>query len=455
MKKIAVFIFSLFILVFSYAENVQKYTLSNGIEVYIRDNQINEIDAMQIFLVGGVAYYPKELSGIEDVTFDMMLYGSKNYTYEQFKDTLYDLCSSGGSSAAHYTGKLYLVSIRENLLKTMDVFLDGFLEPRFEKKYFDLIMQNNAQHIQSMLNDPVSLGFYEADKVFFEGLAGETSSTVTPESFGNISLELVKKHHKTLMDAKRIKIAAVTGMDKDEFLAALEKKLGSIPSVSDEIKMPPVEKPKVAGAPIKLVHESAAGAGYIMRFYNAAPLIADDFYAEALAETIFSSNMYNVIRSKYGACYTPYCTNNGGMSNIGYELIYKCTDYENIIAAMKEARELMAKNKIITGLDKKGNYIFSTIEAELESYKNQYITASYSSQQKTSSLAARMVSGIVLYDNPEALDNTIEKIRAVKPADIKKAFEKYVLSDEERWVSVTGQNDLSRIALPGEESTTP
>ena len=451
MKKIAVFIFSLFILFFSYAENVQKYTLSNGIEVYIRDNQINEIDAMQIFLVGGVAYYPKELSGIEDVTFDMMLYGSKNYTYEQFKDILYDLCSSGGSSAAHYTGKLYMVSIRENFLKTMDVFLDGFLEPRFEKKYFDLIMQNNAQHIQSMLNDPVNLGFYEADKVFFEGLVGETSSTVTPESFDNISLELVKKHHKTLMDAKRIKIAAVTGMDKDEFLAALEKKLGSIPSVSDEIKMPPTEKPKVAGAPIKLVHESAAGAGYIMRFYNAAPLTADDFYAEALAETIFSSNMYNVIRSKYGACYTPYCTNNGGMSNIGYELIYKCTDYENIIAAMKEARELMAKNKIITGLDKKGNYIFSTIEAELESYKNQYITASYSSQQKTASLAARMVSGIVLYDNPEAFDNTIEKIRAVKPADIKTAFEKYVLSDEERWVSVTGQIDKSRIILPGEE----
>ena len=171
----------------------------------------------------------------------MMLYGSKNYTYEQFKDILYDLCSSGGSSAAHYTGKLYMVSIRENFLKTMDVFLDGFLEPRFEKKYFDLIMQNNAQHIQSMLNDPVNLGFYEADKVFFEGLVGETSSTVTPESFDNISLELVKKHHKTLMDAKRIKIAAVTGMDKDEFLAALEQKLGSIPSVSDEIKMPPTE----------------------------------------------------------------------------------------------------------------------------------------------------------------------------------------------------------------------
>ena len=71
MKKIAVFIFSLFILFFSYAENVQKYTLSNGIEVYIRDNQINEIDAMQIFLVGGVAYYPKELSGIEDFTFEI------------------------------------------------------------------------------------------------------------------------------------------------------------------------------------------------------------------------------------------------------------------------------------------------------------------------------------------------------------------------------------------------
>ena len=62
-----------------------------------------------------------------------------------------------------------------------------------------------------------------------------------------------------------------------------------------------------------------------------------------------------------------------------------------------------------------------------------------------------MVSGIVLYNDPEALDNTIDKIRAVKPADIKKAFEKYVLADEERWVSVTGQNDLSKIALPGEE----
>lgn len=449
-KKISLFIFSLFILFFSFAENVEKYTLSNGIEVYLRDNQINEIDAMQIFLMGGTAYYPKEMSGIEDLTFDMMLYGSKNYTYEEFKNTLYDLCSSGGSSSSYYAGKLYMVSVRENFLKTIDVFLDGFLYPRFEEKYFDLLMQNNLQRIQSILNDPLQLGFYEADKALSDGLAAATSNSVTPDSFGNMNLELVKKHHKSLMDAKRIKIVAVTGMNKDEFIGALEKKLGSIPVISSEIKMPPMEKLNIQGEPIKLIHESAAGAGYIARIYSAAPSTAEDYYAETIAETIFSSNMHNVIRTKYGACYTPYCTNNGDITNAGYELIYKCTDYENIISAMKEARDLMAKNKIIIGLKPNGNYIFSSIEAELESYKNQYITGSYSSQQRTSSLAARMAAGIIFYNDPEALDNTINRIRAVTPEDIKAAFSKYVLAEEERWLSITGKDDTDRIILPGE-----
>lgn len=457
-KLTALAIFSLFALLVAFAETaktlpvkaVQKYALSNGIEVYIRDNQINEIDALQIVVMGGAAYYPKELSGVEDLTFDMMLYGSKNYTYEQFKDTLYDLCSTGGSRASYYAGRLYLTSVRENFLKTIDVFLDGFLQPRFEQKYFDLLMQNNAQRLQEMLNDPIELGFYEADKVLSEGLNAATSSTVTPESFGNMNVELVKKHHKSLMDARRIKIVAVTGMNKDELLGALEKKLGAIPCVSAEIKMPPVEKFNIKGEPLKLVHESAAGAGYIARIYPAASSISDEYYAEAIAEAIFSSNMHNVIRTKYGACYTPYCSNNGGINNIGYEIINKCTDYENIIPAMQEARDLMAKNKIITGLDKKGKYIFSTIEAELESYKNQFITGYYSSQQRTSNLASRMVSGLILYGDPEALDNTIDEIRAVTSADIKAVFEKYVLSDEERWLSVTGPDDKDRVTLPGE-----
>ena len=62
-KLTALFIFSLFALFVAFAETektlpvnaVQKYTLSNGIEVYLRDNQINEIDALQIFVMGGTA----------------------------------------------------------------------------------------------------------------------------------------------------------------------------------------------------------------------------------------------------------------------------------------------------------------------------------------------------------------------------------------------------------------
>lgn len=464
MKKIiALVLFSAFLFSAAFCqqnENQQASAfLANGVPVYYKQNTTNAIDVVRVNISGGIFYYSPELAGIENATLSMCLKGSKTMNYQTLQQFCYQTSSSFGNGSGDLNGHLRIVSISKNLSDSIKVLADCFLNPGFDKGEYEKMMTEYLQSIQATLNDPMSLLTYQLQNIINAGHVSQTSVAVTPESIENITLENIKAFHKTLLDSRRLSIFAYTSMPLDQLVEELNQNLGTVKAQTSPLKTGEITPVTVNFPPLVLTHPSAANAGYVLRTY-AAPSIKDkDYWAFQLANAIYSKIMFNVIRTKHGVCYTPQAGDFGELANVGVELLYSCTNYEDCVAAMAEARNLMAQGKFITGIKANGDYKFSTIEKQLAAFKYSAINSIYGSQQTSASVVNRMAAGLFYYNDISAFSRQEDWIMSVTAKDIQRVFAKYVLAEQDFWAAAVGPGEEMRLPfyqneefeeLPGE-----
>ncbi len=458
MKKIIAFAFlCAFLLSAAFCqqeENQQASAfLANGIPVYYRQNTTNAIDVVRVDIKGGIFNYSPEFSGIENATLTMCLNGSKTISYQELQQFCYRTSSSFSSGAGDLGCHLSIVSINKNLGESLQILADCFLNPSFDKGEYDKMMTEYVQGLQSMMNDPVSLLVYQSRKILTEGHVSKTSASVTPDSIENITLENIKNYHKTLLDSRRLCIFAYTSMPLDELVNQLNGNFGTVQALTTELKTGDIPPLTVDCPPLVINHPSASNSGYVVRFFAAPSAKDSDYWAFQLAQAMYSKIMYNVIRTKHGVCYTPQADDYGALANIGFELLYSCTNYEDSTEAMAEARNLMAQGKYITGIKPNGDYKFSSIEKQLPSFKYSAINSVYGSQQTSASVVNRMSSGLLLFNDVNALNQQENWIMSVTAKDIQRVFAKYVLAEQDFWTAAVGPGEEQRLPFYQPEET--
>ena len=109
--------------------------------------------------------------------------------------------------------------------------------------------------------------------------------------------------------------------------------------------------------------------------------------------------MFNVVREKYGACYSPSSSVIGSKAPVGTEILVNVSDKKNFASYMKEARTLMAQGKVIEDVSPDGTYVFASGAEKLDSYKNSYITSTYASSASSGGMAERMVYNLFQFND--------------------------------------------------------
>jgi len=440
MKKITGLVIFLLLAagVFASESKVQELKLKNGIPVYYMENENSKIDAVTINVEGGVFTFTPEYSGLESMVFNMMTRGSKDYSYEYLQSYFYQTGSSISSSTDKRYSNLTLVSIDDYLDSGLSLLADGFMNPTFNKSEYDKLYTETQQSVQQILSDPQSIGYYYANKVIYENHPYETSISAVPESIENLTLENIKKHHKTLLDSRRIKVFAVVNKDSNTLIEELNKTLGKIPAMNTvlpETKALPVN---VKHEPLVMAHDSATGTGYIFRCFTAPSPGTKEYYAYVLANELYSTNLFNVLRNKYGMCYSPFATSFGMEANVGMEYLYRCSKFENIKEQLAEVRNITAEGKIIASTEADGSFVFKTIDDVLEAQKSSVISNTYMSQKTTAGLISRMISSIYTFGTTAEMDKVSSKIRSVTAQEIIDVFNKYIVTDNDMWCAVVG-----------------
>lgn len=423
---------------FSAESKAEKFLLENGIPVYIKNNEESELCAVYAVFKGGVENLSPETSGLESAVFSLMSMGSKNYSYEDLKSFAYET-QGGFSSYSINDGSVYGMScISKYFDQTFDRFADSFFYPEFSERKYELLMQGYSQSVAQQMNDSSGMLFYYMNKIIYSGHPYAASTEVTQDSIENITLDLIKKHYSSLKDSRRISFVAAGNIDSEELLKRLNETFGKIKPLSSSLKNDSVPGIQISGKPVVLVHPSADGAGHAVRAFASPAVDSPDYLVARLAANIFSDLLFNIVREKYGICYTPSSSISSSDAPFGYEFFFRVSNFGELSKALNEACGFMQNGVLISGKKKNGEYITEPLESRLQGYKNSYINRKYSTQATCSGVASRMAAGLLQFGNIDSSDALTEIVKKCKAEEVVSVFKKYWMDEPSRWFAVVG-----------------
>ncbi len=428
------------------ASSFEVFTLKNGIPVVLKKNESQKVLSLSIMIDGANALLDPQQSGIENITLAMMTRGSKYFAYDVIKEKMHKTKASIAGYTANGYSYFTLTCIDHYFSDLYQVFADSFLHPSFSENEFENIKTANLQNLQSLLNDPNSLVQYTAERAVYKNHPFETNIRPTYETIQTISLDDVASFHKTLMNAKRITIVASGNIDPAYLEERLTMYFAAIPVLDYESPViPPVT---ISGDTEIIAHPSASGTGFLSKVYSFPQFTDKDYMPSVLACTIYSEILYNVVREKYGACYS--IGNTQMLSKAPYMMLYvnSASDLQNLPYYIDEAQNIMSEGKIIDSKNTETNeFTFLTLEETLDGYKNSLINSLFSAYVTSSGQVLQIMGSIHLTGNKEAYLKLLERIDEVSTEDIMRVFNTYWMESPGRWFIVCGSEDVNSIPL--------
>lgn len=431
---------------FSENRDASPRVLKNGIPIFYKRVDSTRMCSVIITIKGGSAMCPREFSGIESALLELMSRGSKKFPYVKIQEL-------GGekqiafSHTTSYAGSTFSFSCIDYYFdEALPIFLDCFLNPSYDEIQFENMLTEYNQDIQKILNEPESFLFYTMKKEIYKNHPFASSAGVLPESLENITIENLKSHYKKMLDASRMSVVAAGALDEKKLAKSLEKSLGKIPRLEKEFAIPEIPALEISGENVVLQNAAISGSGHIARVFKSPSVFSEDFIPARIAAEMYNEVLFNIVRTMYGACYTPSTSIGFSPAPFGQDFLYRVSDLKNAARYLHEAQESFASGKMLALVE--GRVEYDSIEERLPGFVNKYITSAYTNQQTCSLIAGRAASSLLQLGDIDGLDKFVEKAKEVCAADVIRVFKKYWASEPSRFFAIVGPEDVDKIRLP-------
>src|SRR5262245_47194254 len=149
--------------------NVERYTLPNGMKLYLLENH-------ELPLVGGFAlvrtgnlFDPKDKIGLATITgMVMRTGGTKNTTGDQLDEKLENIAATVESSIGESSGRVSFSALKENADEVLSTFKDVLTGPEFRQEKLDLAKTEIHSGISRRNDDPHGI----AEREFYATIYG-------------------------------------------------------------------------------------------------------------------------------------------------------------------------------------------------------------------------------------------------------------------------------------------
>lgn len=417
---------------------VDSRNLSPYATLYRLHNDTLPVVRLRIVIEGG-----EDLESIDDAgNLDalaalLQTSGAGKLSAEQMADRLALLGASIGTSVSNQTWEISLSAMKEDFPEALELLILLLTEPNFDQSSLDTVQNQMISSIRSRTDAPDTVGFLKLNSVMFpdtrRGYAMQESDV------GKISLDTVKKTLQNRLKSARYHIA----LDGDFQGLGIEKKLVDmlrklpVPSqpltvLPDNGFKAPEGKNQYRG---KIVHVTGDYSQSLL--IVASPTIAhnaNDFYTMQLGNHIlgggsFTSRLMQEIRVKRGLAYYAYSFNRSGAAD-GYLAAVSATRSD------RAAETLSLMLQMIEGMKK--NVDASDVAQARTAILNSLVFL----YDNPSEILADHIRFEIDHMPPDYLNQFPEKIKAVTPADIKKAFQSY-LDRDDLYIVVVGPESLT------------
>src|SRR5205085_11953615 len=172
-------------------------TLRNGLRVIVVEHHATPLVAAQLLVKNGGEVDPANLSGLADMTAELLTKGTKTRTAPQIAQEIEALGGELSSGAGWDASRATVNVLASKTGPAMAILADVVRNPVFKDEEIDRLRQQYLDTLSVGMNSPGTLASYVAARVVFGDAPYGHPVSGTPESIPRITREdLVALHDK-------------------------------------------------------------------------------------------------------------------------------------------------------------------------------------------------------------------------------------------------------------------
>lgn len=380
----------------------------NGLKVLVKRRASAPTVAAGLFFRGGVRNIDAKTAGIENLMLTSAVEGGKKYPRQLLRRELARTGSSIAAAANQDYSAVSLASTRENFDHVWDMFTDVVLNPAFTAEDVTRVKQQVLTGLREAETSPDQALETLQDHVVYAGhpYANDVTGTLaTVESFA--PADLVAYHNK-MMETSRMLLVVVGDIDPNDLKARITATLGKLPRGSyKDTPLPALDFSK----PSLDVASRTIPTNYVEGVFSAPSLTSPDYYSMRVAMTILQEMVYTEVRVKRNLSYAPAADMNTFATNTA-----------NIYVTAVDANQAVS-----VMLDQINGLKTQTVDDDrLAGLAGQFLTSYYLRQETSAAQAGELARYELLGGGWRNSFEFLNKIREVKPDDIRTVANKYM-----------------------------
>ncbi len=283
-----------------------RYTLNNGIVVYIvEDSSLPVLDITALIKTGSI-YEPRCLAGLAGITARLMRTGGTvKYSGDEMDEKVEFLAAQLGCSMSINSASASLSILKKYTDTGLDLFSEMLLYPKFSQKKLTVEKKRAYEYIKHRLDNPRNVLSYGFSKLYYK----DFPAGVSPEmkSIKRISRKDIVKFYKHNFRPENMMFAVSGDFKKEEMLKKLNNIFGNlrVDKIKTE-KMPKWDK-KTPKGKVYFIDQDVNQA-FIKMGHPCIKRPSKDYYALSVLNYIFggggfTSRLTKKVRSDEGLVY--------------------------------------------------------------------------------------------------------------------------------------------------------
>jgi predicted Zn-dependent peptidase len=413
---------------------IVRDALNNGIRLVTESMGHVRSVSLGVWLTRGSRHETDRDSGIAHFVEHMLFKGTATRSAEDIAQAVDSIGGQLDAFTAKEYASYYVKVLDEHLPLAVDILSDIVLRPAFHDIDIEREKKVILEEIKMVEDTPDDLVHELFTQAFWEGHPLGRPILGTKESVEGLTQQRLRDHFRGAYAAENVIISAAGNLEHASLREALEKAFGEMPSAGrKETWTPPAVVPKV------VIRTKELEQSHICLGSSSYPQNHDARYASYVLNTMLggsmSSRLFQNIREKRGLAYSVFSGINA-YRDAGSLTVYAGCANE----AVGEVIDLVVEEmKVIKQAP--------VPDSELRRAKDHLKGSVMLSLENTASRMSHLARQEIYFDRQFSLDETLEGIERVTPADIQRVAHD-VFSNGSLAATVLGQ--VNGLDLPRE-----
>ncbi len=395
-----------------------SFTLKNNLKVYYSKKDTLPIVQFNLIIPSGSIYDEPNKNGLATLTSMLIDEGAGNLSGFEISDKIEILGSILNISNNKEFTTISLLTLKENILKSLEILSLIVQNPTFEEHNFLREKQKLKNKILQLNDDPSFMASSGFQKILYKSTPFQHPTNGTLATLENISNEDVKLFHQQNYNPNGSFLVIVGNLEYGEAEKISNDFFGNWESKNKDSK----DNFSFNNAPrqISVIHKNGAAQSELRIGHLSKSRNSNDFYARSLLNSIlggqFSSRINLNLREDKGYTY-------GAHSNYNYNTY--CSTF-TVSTSVKSENTVDAITEILAELKN----IKLNISQEELNFSKSYLIRRYPSLFETYSQVAMNLSLLPIYNlESNYFNNYIENLENVTLDEVLSAGKENILLD--------------------------